>query len=85
MSNSDVEQFARKAEEIYTRRLQRSLEAKHRDEFVAIEPDSGDYFLGMTLSQALTAARRAHPDKLAHAMRIGHKAALHCGNYLGTF
>ena len=83
MSNSDIEQFARKAEELYTRRLQSSLEAEHRDEFVAVEPDLGDYFLGTTLTQALTAARHAHPDKLAHAMRIGHKAAIHFGNHMG--
>jgi hypothetical protein len=59
------------------------LEPKHADEFVAIEPDSGDYFLGKTLSEAMVAVRRSHPDKLAHAMRIGHKAALHFGLHVG--
>jgi hypothetical protein len=46
---------------------------------VAIEPESGDYFLGNTLSDAIGAARRSHPDKLAHGMRVGHRAAVHFG------
>jgi hypothetical protein len=83
MRKAEVEQFVRRAEEVYTNRLRTSLEADHRDEFVAIEPDSGDYFLGKTLSEAMAAARRSHPDKLAHAMRIGHAAALHFGVNMG--
>ncbi len=63
--------------EINAARLRSALEAEHRDEFVAIEPESGDYFLGRTLREAVGAARRAHPDRLTHAMRVGHKAAIH--------
>jgi len=28
------------------------------------------------------AARQSHPDRLAHAMRVGHKAALHFGLHI---
>jgi hypothetical protein len=79
MNASDTQQFVRKAEELYESRLRPVLEAEHRDEFVAIEPESGYYFLGKTLSEAIGAARRSHPDRLAHTMRVGHKAALHFG------
>jgi hypothetical protein len=79
MNTSNTQEFVRKAEELYESRLRPVLEAEHRDEFVAIEPESGDYFLGKTLSEAIAAARRSHPDRLAHAMRVGHKAALHFG------
>jgi hypothetical protein len=72
-------EFARKAEEVYYSRLRELLEPEHLDEFVAIEPESGDYFLGNTFSEAMGAARRSHPDRLSHAMRVGHKAALHIG------
>jgi len=82
MSAEDVDQFVRRAEEVYASRLRGQLETQHRDEFVAIEPESGDYFLGRTLSEAMGAARRAHPDRLAHAMRIGHRAALHFGMHV---
>ena len=79
MTTPDMDEFVRLAEEVYETRLRKVLEPEHTDEFVAIEPNSGDYFLGKTLSEAIGAARRSHPDRLAHAMRIGHKAALHFG------
>ena len=57
----------------------RQIEASHENQFVAIEPISGEYFLGATLSDAIGASRRAHPGRLAHAFRVGHKAAVHFG------
>lgn len=77
VTTPDVDEFVRKAEEIYNTRLRQVLEPQRVDEFVAIEPDSGDFFLGKTLSEAIGAARRTYADRLAHAMRVGHKAALH--------
>ncbi len=79
MAPQDVDDFVRRAEDVYATRLRCVLEPEHVDEFVAIEPVSGDYFLGRTLSEAMSAARQSHPDRLAHAMRIGHKAAIHFG------
>ena len=49
------------------------------NDFVAIEPDSGDYFFGKTLSEAIQAPRAAHPDRLAFAMRVGHITAVNLG------
>ena len=63
-------------------RLRASLEASHANEFVAIEPISGEYFLGETLSDAIGASRKQHPDRLAHAFRVGHKAAVHFGLHI---
>lgn len=58
------------------------LEAEHANEFVAVEPISGRHFLGATLSEAIGAARREYPDRLSHAFRIGHPAAIHFGMQL---
>lgn len=82
MTESDVDAFVRRAEEVYATRLRAVLERDHMDEFVAIEPESGAYFLGKTLSDAMGAARRSHPDRLVHAMRVGHRAALHFGMHV---
>lgn len=82
MTNPEIDKFVKKAEEVYTSRLREVLEPEHIDEFVAIEPESGDYFLDKTLSEAMGAARRSYPDRLAHAMRVGHKAALHFGMHI---
>jgi hypothetical protein len=82
MNALEIDEFVRRAEKIYATRLRRILEPAHTDEFVAIEPVSGDYFLGSTLSDAIGAARLAHPDRLAHAMRVGHTAGIHFGMHL---
>ena len=67
------------ARRIYEERLRATLEQSHMNEFVAIEPISGEYFLGQTLSDAIGASRMKYPDGLAHALRVGHKAAIHFG------
>jgi hypothetical protein len=48
-------------------------------DFVAIEPESGDFFLGKTLSEAIEAARAAHPSRLPFVVRVGHKTAVEFG------
>src|SRR3972149_5910198 len=72
MSPQNLDDFVRRAELLYEQKLRAKLEVAHRDEFVAVEPVSGDYFLGKTLSEAIGAAREANPDRLSHALRVGH-------------
>ena len=79
MAQSEIDNFVRRAEEIYSGQLRALLEPDHLNEFVAIEPESGDYFLGATLSEASRAARQKYPDRLTHVMRVGHSAAVHLG------
>ncbi len=79
MDSQYLDDLVRDAERIYKERLRDELETGHHDQFVAIEPVSGDYFLGRTLSEALGSARTAHPNRLSHALRVGHRAALHFG------
>ncbi|MFN0054699.1 MAG: hypothetical protein ACKV0T_21210 [Planctomycetales bacterium] len=79
MSDSDLKELVQRAENISAIRLQAVLEPAHLDEFVVIEPESENYFLGSTLNQAAQAARCADPGRLTHAMRVGRRAALHMG------
>jgi hypothetical protein len=71
--------IAEQAQRIYDERLRGQLERSHPHAFVAIEPVSGDFYLGQTLSEAVSAARKEHPDRLVHTMRVGHKSAVHLG------
>ena len=48
----------------YKQKLASILEPSHLGEFVAVEPDSAQYFLGNTTSAALVAARAAMPNNL---------------------
>ncbi len=82
MTGPDIGELVRRSEEIYATRLRAVLEPEHMDEFVVIEPESGDYFLGRTLREAAAAARRLYPDRLTHAMRVGHTAAIHFGMHV---
>ena len=59
--------------------LRAELEAKHLDEFVAIEPTSKSHFLGKTLVEAAMAAKEAMPDRKSFVMRVGRDAAFHIG------
>jgi len=82
MVSPETHELIERAERLYEERLKAKLEPAHLHEFVAIEPESGDYFLGPTLSEASAACRAVHPDRRAHIMRIGHKAAVHMGGML---
>ena len=79
MMSDEQKHVAMTARAIYKNRLRESLEQSHRDEFVAIEPTSGDFFLGPTLTAAIGAARVKHPERLVHTLRVGHRAAIHFG------
>jgi hypothetical protein len=79
MSASAEHDVVKAAERLYAERLKPQLEPGHIGEFVAIEPVSGEHFLGKTLSEAIQAARRAHPTRLPYAMRVGTRPAIHLG------
>ncbi len=79
MVSEHTADVARRAKQLYEEKMRTPLEAAHRNAFVAIEPDSGDYFLGNTLSEAIQASRAAHPDRLAFAIRVGHETAVTIG------
>ena len=79
MPSENSIEIARRAQAIYDDRLKVKLETTHPDAFVAIEPDSGEYFLGKTLSEAIQTARTAHPDRIPFTIRVGHKATVELG------
>ena len=79
MISEESKAVAEKANEIYATRLQSQLEASHINKFVAIEPESGEYFVADSFSRAVADARKAYPDRLSFVVRVGHKAAIHIG------
>ena len=81
MVSAETSDIIRRAEQIYAERLKGELEANHLNEFVVIEPDSGDYFLGHTSLEASQKARAAYPDRIGFLVRIGHRAAWFLGGY----
>jgi hypothetical protein len=82
MVSADTKSVIERAKRIYAEQLRAGFEAQHRNRFVAIEPESGEYFLGDTFDEAVKAARAKHPPRLSHTIRIGHRAAFHTGGML---
>jgi hypothetical protein len=83
MVSADTKAVIDRAKQIYADQLRALLEPQHRDRFVAIEPESGEYFLGDTFDEAVKSARAKHPSRLSHTIRIGHRAAFQIGGIQG--
>ena len=56
-------------------KIKDKLEPAHKGEFVAIEVDTGDYFVGKDLIEADRKAREKYPDAVFYLARIGYRAA----------
>jgi hypothetical protein len=59
----------------YDEHLKDELEPEHTGRYVAIEPESGRYFLADTGTDALLEAHRALPQSLLYLARVGYPAA----------
>ena len=79
MVSAETRSVIDRAKQIYANQLRTALESQHGDRFVAIEPESGEYFLGDTFDEAVKSARTKYPSRLSHTIRIGHRAAFHIG------
>lgn len=55
------------------------LEQTHKSKYVAIEADSGQYFIGETRDEAVAVAKKVFPNALMFTRRIGsiEKASRH--------
>src|SRR5262245_45855329 len=84
MVSPEVHDLIQRASRIYEERLRRELELTHLHDYVAIEPDSGDFFIGQSHREAVALARAAHPDRMCYLMRVGHPAVWHLG-FAGSF
>ncbi len=79
MISEHSKRVAEKAKWIYEERLRSDLEVKHPNQFVAIEPDSGEHFIADSFSKAVAKARSAYPDRISFVFRVGQEAAIHIG------
>lgn len=66
----NLHDFAGKAERIYESHRE-ELEEQYLGKIIAIEVDSGDYFISQSMDAVSKKAERKHPHKYLHYMRIG--------------
>lgn len=70
-----ADDLAESGQRLYDERLRELLEPSQAGRYVAIEPVSGEYFLGDTGTEALLEARRALPEAMFYLARVGYPAA----------
>ena len=63
----------------YESRLREQLETSHHGQFVAIDSESGEHFIGGSFVDAAMQARSRYPDRLPFVIRIGYPTANHIG------
>ena len=65
----------KKAEQVY-KKIKEALKGRE-GQIVAIEPESGDYFLGADVDEACDKGREKYPNREFLLKRIGAKAVYH--------
>ena len=73
--------LAERGRQLYNEKLKDLLEPQHTGKFIAIEPDSGNYFLGDKVAGVILAARNEMPDKRFYIARVGYPTAYKIGGY----
>jgi len=76
MSTVQIQRLARRGERLYRVKLKKLLEPQYKGQYVAIEVDSREYFVGRTVVEALQKAEDRYPNKQFHLIKIGYPAAI---------
>ena len=74
ITDVDMHRLGEEGERIYRERLKTLLEPEFNGKIVAIEVDSGDYFIGDTVVEAGLKAKDKYPNKIFQFIRIGYPA-----------
>lgn len=70
-----------RGQSLYEDVLKAELEGEHFGRFVAIDPETGRYFIGDTSAEALGAAHDALPSARFYLTRVGYETAHHIGGH----
>lgn len=79
----DIHQLSEEGKKIYEE-LRETLGAEHKGEYLAIEVESGDHFLGETIEKAGEKARKQHPDKIFYLVKIGYPGVFNLSTFASS-
>lgn len=71
----NIRNISKKGRQLFEK-LDPELREQYYGKFIAIEVDSGDYFIGETIIDADTKARAKHPGKVFYVGKIGYRATV---------
>ena len=77
----DRDELARRAKDLYERRIRERVEADAANEgrFVAVDAESGDYEVADDALVASAGLRRRRPEASVYLMRVGRPTAFRLG------
>ncbi len=78
------QEFVEKAKSLYEQVIQPKLSERENGHFIAVEPDSGDYFIGETGREAVEKAQSKYPEKVFYLARFGYQTAYSLGGLRGN-
>lgn len=70
------EELAKKGKKFYYENLKDKLELDHKGEIVAINHETGDYFIGKTVLDAVKKGRQKYPNAVFYSIKIGYPAVV---------
>jgi len=73
-------EIAQKGIQVY-QKISKQIEKDYSGDFVAIEVESGEYFLGQTQVKAIEKAKKHFPTKIFYLMKVGFPAAVTFSGY----
>lgn len=78
-----ISSIVQQGQKFYKEHLKHILEPDHNGEFVSIDPESGQYFVGKTAVEAMKKSKEALPGKIKCLLRIGSEATYRIGGFSG--
>lgn len=72
-----VKNVVKKGEEIYKKKIKSIVLPDHISKFVAIEVNSGNYFLGNSIMEAIKNGKKKYPNRIFHVVKIGSKLKIY--------
>ena len=80
-SESAKNDLVERGQTTYRQRLASILEPSHVGEFVAVEPDSGQYFLGDNGKRGASRRPRRYAEQSVYLTRVGRETAHTVGGH----
>jgi hypothetical protein len=79
MQQDDRVARVKKAETIYESKLRSQVGLLYAGRYIAIDPDTEEYFLGSTVREACLQGSKEHPGRRLVCLRVGHPATRFVG------
>ena len=73
-------EIAQKGIQVY-QKISKQIEKDYSGDFVAIEVESGEYFLGQTQVEAIEKAKKHFPTKIFYLMKVGFPTVVTFSGY----